>query len=174
MPKQRLDSTRRTSTMTLLASSALSMLACTTVGSGNGTIEPDDVPVTFAWTSKDGGISGIMSATIGPSRQSSVVGGAFSGPFLQVTSSVCTDSFEPMWSGWGRGWNDWGYWGMFPELAFSTHYSGKVIANLQGPGAQRLRCRFHLNTPAAGMGGGGQGEYQFNAGRTVDAVFPHS
>jgi hypothetical protein len=79
-----------------------------------------------------------------------------------------------MWNGWRRGWNDWGYWGTLPESAFATHYSGKVIANLQGPGAQRLPCRFLLNAPAAGMGGGGQGECQFTGGRTVDAIFPHS
>jgi hypothetical protein len=158
----------------VLTGSVLSMLGCTTVGTGRGMIAGDDVPVAFAWTSQDAGISGIMSATIEASRQSSVVGGTFSGPFLQVTSDVRTDSFEPMWNGWRRGWNDWGYWGTLPESAFATHYSGKVIANLQGPGAQRLRCRFLLNAPAAGMGGGGQGECQFTGGRTVDAIFPHS
>jgi hypothetical protein len=37
-----------------------------------------------------------------------------------------------------------------------------------------MRCRFFLNDPAGGMGGGGQGECQFNGGRTVDAVFARS
>jgi hypothetical protein len=116
----------------------------------------------FCMDSKDAGTSGAMAAMIGKMGQSGAAGGKFTEPFLQVTSSVRTDAFEPMWSGRGRGWNDWGYWGVFPETVFTTHYSGKAIAKLQGPGSQRLRCRFHLNTPAAGMGGGGQGECQFN------------
>ncbi|OYU42655.1 MAG: hypothetical protein CFE44_22775 [Burkholderiales bacterium PBB4] len=115
-----------------------------------------------------------MSATLGTSKQLGAAGGTFSGPFLQVTSSVRSDPFEPLWLGWGRGWSNWGYWGNFHESTFSTHYSGKVIANLRGPTDQLLRCRFHLNTPAAGMKGGGEGECQFNSGRTVDAVFPRS
>ena len=164
-------SLRRLAAATIAASATLSLLACTTMGTGSGMLEPGDLPVSFAWTSKDAGTTGTMTATIHQTRQSVADGGVFVGPFMHITSSVRTDAIEPMWSGWSRGWNDWGYWGMFPETVFSTHYSGKVIANLQGPGTQRMRCRFHLNTPAAGMGGGGQGECQFNGGRTIDAVF---
>jgi hypothetical protein len=171
-------STRRlTALAAVLTGVALALPACTTIGAGSGTVEPGNSPVTFSWTSKDGGISGTMSASVGPARASGAAAAsadAFSGPFLQVTSSTRSDQYEPLWSGWTRGWNDWGYWGMFPESQFTTHYSGKVIANLQGPGTQRLRCRFHLNTPSAGMAGGGQGECQFNGGRTVNAVFPRS
>jgi len=158
----------------MLSAAALTLLACTSMGTGSGTIEPGDRPMTFSWRSTDGGISGTMSAAIGVIPTGDANADAFSGPFLQVTSSVRTDSFEPMWHGWQRGWNDWGYWGTYPESSFSTHYSGKVIANLTGPTGQLLRCRFHLNSPVAGMGGGGQGECQFNGGRTVTAVFPRS
>lgn len=38
----------------------------------------------------------------------------------------------PMWFRWRRGWADWRYFGTYPEYAFATVYSGKVIANLQG------------------------------------------
>jgi len=168
------DPRRRLIGAVLLASTALSMLACTTIGTGSGTIEPGNAPVAFSWTSPDAGITGTMSAVIGASRPAGATSSTFSGPFLQVTSSVRNDAFEPMWNGWRRGWNDWGYWGMYPETTFTTHYSGKVVANLRGPGDQLLRCRFHLNTPAAGMNGGGQGECQFSGGRTVDAIFPRS
>ena len=106
-----------------------------------------------------------MSATVGSA--------AFSGPFLQMTSTVRSDTLEPMWTGWSRGWSDWG-WGAFPDTEFSTRYSGKVIANLKGPGSQQLRCQFRLNDPAGGMGGGGQGECQASGGRSVDAVFARS
>lgn len=155
---------------TLVLASALGgvavITACTTTGSGTGSVEPGEAPVSFAWTSKDGGTSGTLSATVG--------GSAFSGPFLQMTSTTRTDSYEPLWIGWHRGWNDWDYWGTYPDSAFSTRYSGKVVANLVGPQANRLRCRFHLNNPTAGMSGGGQGECQLSGGRTVDAVFPRS
>jgi hypothetical protein len=173
----RFDPTCRVVLAALFACAVLTLPACTSIGTGTGTVEPGDAPVSFSWTSKDAGNSGTMSAVVGASGPAGTASSTFSGPFLQVTSSVRTDAFEPMWNGWGRGWNDWGYWGfrgMFPETAFTTHYSGKVVANLKGPGDRLLRCRFHLNTPAAGMNGGGQGECQFNGGRTVDAVFPRS
>ena len=150
--------------LTLAAVSA-AMLACTTVGVGSGALSSDNTPVSFNWSSTDGGNTGSMSATLGN-------GAAFSGPFLQMTGTVRTEALDPLWRGWRRGWGDWGFWGGYPVTAFSTVYSGKVIANLQGPGEQRLRCRFHLNEPASGMSGGGQGECQFNDGRSVQAVFP--
>jgi hypothetical protein len=162
-----IDSTRRPAGMAAVAGAALTMLACTTMGSGSGSLSPGNTPVAFTWTSKDGGNTGTMSATLGK-------GAPFNGPFLQVTSTARNDAYEPMWRGWRRGWSDWGYWGPFPDGAFSTLYSGKVVANLQGPDTQQLRCRFHLNEPVAGMSGGGQGECQFNGGRTVEAVFPRS
>jgi hypothetical protein len=58
---------------------------------------------------------------------------------VQVIDTVRTDSTEP------------------PYAAYSTRYSGMVVADLKGPDSQQLRCRFHLNVPAAGMHGGGQG-----------------
>ena len=158
----------------LLAGLALTLSACTTVGLGNGTVEPGNAPVAFSWTSTDAGQSGTMSVVIQNNNQTGAPGDAFSGPILQVSTSVRTDAIEPRWNGWRRGWSDWDYWGNYPVSVFTTHYSGKVIANLTGPNNQLLRCRFHLNTPAAGLRGGGQGECQFNGGRTVDAVFPPS
>ena len=172
--KQAFESIHRVAGSTLLAAIVVSLPACTSMGIGNGTLEPGDAPVSFSWISKDSGTSGTMSAIVGDNPASAGTGSTFSGPFLQVTSSARTESLEPMWNGWRRGWNDWGYWGMYPETAFTTHYSGKVVANLRGPDNQLLRCRFHLNTPAAGMKGGGQGECQFAGGRSVDAVFPRS
>jgi hypothetical protein len=127
-----INSISRAAGFAAVAGAALTLLACTTMGTGTGSLSPGNTPVAFNWSSKDGGITGTMSATIGG-------GAAFSGPFLQV-----------------------------------TRYSGKVIANLKGPGTQQLRCRFQLNDPAGGMGGGGQGECQFGGGRTVDATFARS
>lgn len=158
-------SLRRAASLLALPALAASMLACTSMGAGSGSMSPGNTPVSFNWTSQDSGTTGTMSATLSD-------GTAFSGPFLQMTGVARTEALEPLWHGWHRGWSDWGDGGPFPETAFSTVYSGKVIANLQGPDSQRLRCRFHLNDPVAGMRGGGQGECQFSEGRTVDAVFP--
>jgi hypothetical protein len=136
---------------------------CTTMGTGSGSVSPGGAPVRFAWKSTDGGTSGTMSATLAD-------GEAFSGPYLQITSVARSDDFDPMWMGWQPGWDDWAGWGPY----FSTLYSNRVIANLQGSATQRMRCRFHLNDPLEGMSAGGQGECQLGSGRSVDAVFARS
>ena len=164
MNSRRTDSARRAVGLTAIAAAAMLLLGCASMGSGTGKVSPGDDPVMFTWTSKDGGYTGTMSATVGS-------GAAFSGPFLQMTSAVRTDTLEPLWTGWQRGWIDWGFWGPYPDAVFARYYSGKVVANLKGPDGQQLRCRFHLNDAEAGLNGGGQGECQFNGGRTVDAVF---
>jgi hypothetical protein len=142
---------------------ALALGACTTMGTGSGSTSSGDTPVSFDWTSKDGGVSGTMSATIGN-------GIVFTGPYLEITQVAQSEAFYPMWAGWSPGWRDWSYGLEGP----TTTYSGKVVANLQGPDSQRMRCRFDLNDPVSGMGGGGQGKCQVAGGATVDAVFPHA
>jgi hypothetical protein len=150
----------------------LALGACTTLGTGTGSTSTGDQPVSFAWKSKDGGVTGTMSATLAD-------GGVFNGPYLEVTSTAESTQFAPMWAGWSPGWNDWGYGGFgafggFPLDGTTTNYSGKVVANLQGPGSQRMRCNFALNDPPSGMGGGGQGKCQIAGGPTIDATFPNA
>jgi hypothetical protein len=130
------------------AGAAMALLACTSMGNGSGTVVPDNTPVEFAWSSKDGGTSGTMSATLG--------GTTFGGPFVQEIDTVRTDSNEP------------------PYAAYSTRFSGKVHALLKGADSQQMSCRFHLNIPSAGMRGGGHGECRFTGGRTVEALFLRS
>ena len=154
-------------TFSALLLGAIALGGCTTVGSGTGSVEPGGAPVSFAWKSTDGGTTGTMSATLGDGK-------SFSGPYLEITHQARTEDFNPMWSGWQFGWNDWGAWAPFPAAGYTTLYSGRVVANLQSPDAQQMRCRFQLNDPAAGMGGGGEGECQLGSGRSVDAVFPRS
>jgi hypothetical protein len=141
----------------------LVLAACTSLGIGTGSVEPSGAPVTFDWTSKDAGTSGTMTATLQD-------GSVFSGPFLQLTSTTKIDTLAPVWSGWGPG-RHWGFGAPFPETEFATQYSGKVVANLQGPQGQRMRCHFDLNSPEAGMRGGGLGQCELANGRTVDAQF---
>ena len=153
-----------------IAFMGLALGACTTMGTGTGSTSTGDQPVAFDWTSKDGSVTGTMSATL-PG------GNVFTGPYLEITSTAESTQFSPMWMGWSPGWSDWGYglsgWtgGGLDTIGTTTSYSGKVVANLQGPNSQRMRCRFDLNDPVSGMGGGGQGKCQVAGGATIDAVF---
>jgi hypothetical protein len=172
--KLNLSNERAAQRVTLAAAvgMALALGACTTLGTGTGTTSTGDQPVSFNWTSKDGGITGTMSATL-PN------GAAYSGPYLEITSTAQSTQFTPMWTGWSPGWRDWGYGGFgafggFPMDGTTTNYTGKVIANLQGPSSQRMRCNFSLNDPPSGMGGGGQGKCQVAGGTTIDATFPRA
>jgi hypothetical protein len=144
---------------------AIVMAACTVTGTGTGRLEPTRTPVTLTWQSKDGGTTGTMAARLPDGR-------TYTGPFLQVTSTARVDALRPFWVGWPSGWTDWPWRPPGPD--FVTVYSGRVIANLEGPDGQRMRCRFQLNAPEAGMGGGGQGQCRLSDGSTLDAVFPRS
>jgi hypothetical protein len=155
---------RRSAPLVALLCAGITLSACTTMGTGTGSVTPGNAPVKFAWKSTDGGTSGTMSATLAEGK-------AFSGPYLQVTSDARSVDFDPLWSGWEFGWGDWGF-ADFPQDAFTTVYSDRVMANLQASDGQRMRCRFNLNHPIDGMTGGGQGECQLQNGRSVDAVFP--
>jgi hypothetical protein len=139
----------------------IALSACTTMGAGTGSVSPGDAPVKFSWKSTDGGTSGTMSATLAD-------GQTFSGPYLEGTSQARTQNWDPFWAEWQRGIDDWD---PFP-FATTTLYSGRVMATLQDPTGQRMRCQFELNAPAAGMPGGGQGTCKLKSGRSVDAVFP--
>jgi hypothetical protein len=44
--------------------------ACTTMGTGTGSLAPGDKPVTVAWKSTDGGITATMSAMLSPAGTS--------------------------------------------------------------------------------------------------------
>ena len=143
--------------------------ACTTMGEGRG-----DIPgapsgaVTFQWTSTDGGMSGSMTA--------SLPGAVFQGRFFQITQQTRSEVLTPLWTHWRPGWYDWPYWmGPWPPVneatRFITHYSGKVVATLESPDKQRMRCRFHLVSPAGGMAAGGEGECQLSDGRHLSATF---
>lgn len=154
----------------LLAVATLS--SCTSTGIGGGQLSGQgaaDEPVSFSWKSTDGGITGSMQAVL--------PGHTFAGRFFQITQQTRGDILNPLWTHWRLGWNDWPYWGgyagaAYPATQFITHYSGKVVATLEAPDQQRMRCRFHLVEPAQGMSGGGEGECQLSEGRLVRAVFP--
>ena len=166
------------STLPLIALVAAGALAgCTTTGTGVGDSNASGLTATFAWKSQ-GARSGEMTAQLSS-------GQSYAGTFFQITQETRVDDLGPLWAGWGpigpyhgwgrRGWGGWGpgwgYWG--PSQEFVTHYSGKVLANLSGPNG-RMRCRFTLIRPSAGMSGGGEGQCQVPGGGNLNATFaPH-
>jgi hypothetical protein len=145
---------------------ALALGACTTLGTGSGSSSTGNSPVSFNWTSKDGGVTGTMTAALAN-------GSTYTGPYLEITNTAVTDQFAPMWAGWRTGWTDWpyGFEGPWAYDGTTTMYSGRVVANLVGPSSQRMRCNFNLADPPSGMDGGGQGKCQVAGGETIDATF---
>jgi hypothetical protein len=164
---------RASALLAALAVGALLLQSCATNSSGAGVgqrLADSGSPsagktINFGWTSEDGGVTGTLSAQLDD-------GASFSGPFMQVTRETHLRHFDPYWAGWRHGWRDWPAWGPAgsgPDLV--THYTGRVIARLQGPGDLRMRCVLHLKAPAKGMGAGGQGQCELSDGRKFDAVF---
>jgi hypothetical protein len=128
---------------TALLCAAVALSACTTMGTGTGSVSPGNAPVQFSWDSTDGGSSGMMSATLAGGKR-------FSGTYLQLSRDAMS-------------------WGPFPD--FGVEYSSRVMADLQAMDGQDMRCQFHLNDPVKGMAGGGQGKCELKGGRSVDAAF---
>jgi hypothetical protein len=155
------------SVKSVLAGCVLALTACAgpQTGGGSGTLETPTggAPVAFSWRSDDGGQSGTMAARLGDRD--------FSGPFFQIRQEGRRRVLDPLWTGWSPGWGDWRYFGPVPADEFVTFYSGKVVANLSSSDGGRMRCRFHLANPGAGMGGGGQGECQLKGDGMIDATF---
>lgn len=139
--------------------------ACTTSGVGTGRSPTSTVGAAFTWT-QSSSARGTMVANL-------TNGEVFQGPMFQITQESRITDFDPLWTGWGRGWrrgwHGWGSWG--PSQETITHYTGQVLANLQGPGGY-MRCRFSLMRPTAGMAGGGSGECQLPTGAIINAQFP--
>ena len=158
----------------IVSLAALTIAGCTTSGFGTGQSAGGNIGATFNWTST-GATRGTMIARLSN-------GQVFQGPFFQITQESRVMDYGPLWSGWGPGWGwhrpwsrwgwgwgGWGPWGPYNETI--THYSGQVLANLQGPGGF-MRCNFALASPRSGMSGGGLGQCQLPNGTIIQAQFP--
>jgi len=148
------------------AVAALGLAACVTTGTGVGRTRNNDVSASFAWKSTDDR-TGTLTASLSDGK-------TYSGKFFQITSESRIDDLGPLWGGWHRGWRGWAYWDAEPSQAFITHYSGRVVANLDGPDATHMRCRFQLIKPTDGMAGGGEGKCQLPSGQDINATFARS
>jgi hypothetical protein len=158
-----------------ISAAALAVAGCTTTGFGTGQSAVGNVGATFTYT-QTGAAAGTMAASL-------TNGQVYQGPFFQIRSESVVD-YDPLWNGWGPGyrwgrgwagrpygygWGGWGPWG--PSMETVTHYSGQVLANLQGPGGF-MRCNFALMRPRAGIAGGGVGQCQLPTGAIIHAQFP--
>lgn len=172
---------------------ALSLaLACTSTGTiqGNLTEVPQPSPaatttaapapihehVAFVWESSDFALSGTIRTTL-PSGES------FDGRYHEITSTTTVDRLGGFYGAWyGAPWYgaSWGWGGAWPYYGsggaseFITHYSGDVVAMLDGDRGTQMRCRFSLEDGASGMRGGGVGECQLSSGDRITAIFPPS
>jgi hypothetical protein len=150
--------TSRTSLSIVLASG---LAACTTMGTGIGSTNEGDIRAVLTWESR-GDRTGTMTAMLSN-------GDTYTGTYFQITEETRVDSLGPLWVGWNP-WPGWPYWDAGPQ--FITYYTGRVVANLQGPGGRRMRCTFQLIRPPSGMAGGGLGQCQLPNGETIETTFP--
>jgi hypothetical protein len=165
-PRPRLaeGKTMKASTLSLGAVLVAAALAgCTTSGVGVGQSVSGNVTATFTWKAETAS-RGTMTASLSD-------GSVYTGPFFQITRETTVEDLGPLWVGWANRWRwrGWDFWGPTQEVI--THYTGKVLANLQGPGGY-MRCQFALASPSTGMAGGGAGQCQLPSGTVIDATFP--
>jgi hypothetical protein len=163
----------------LAISLSVSAAACSTTGTAVGELEQPGNPqqasaheaVTLVWKSDAadpdrGVISGVLPN-----------GAHFSGRYFEVVRTASTDTYAPAWEGWSPYWSEWhAPWyseplETFDWPAFVRIYTGKVIANLVSDDhSTRLRCRFTISDPRAGLARGGSGDCQLSNGESIQDV----
>jgi len=154
-----------------IVGSVLLLTACVHTGGGDGLLQaapaangvqpPARGEVVFSWKSDASGNEGTIEAHFPDGRE-------FAGTFVQVTSTTWRDSYGPYWNAWSYpGWGMGGPWFMGPQMAFVTHYSGRLLAHLEDAHGTRMRCTFTLYDPPAGITGGGEGDCQLSTNERV-------
>jgi len=145
----------------------------------SGSSESEVVKLSYA---SDQSIGGTINVTLGAG------GEHFRGEFVRLSDdSQGTEVAGRVMSAWGAKWegqsksdqeDSWlpgskkdGGFGTEAGSGFNfylrKHYSGRVIAWLEGNRGHNMRCRMELKLPAEGMSGGGSGECQASEGSQV-------
>lgn len=119
--------------------------------------------VLFDWHPKnESASSGTMSATLSD-------GTHYHGQFFKVAKHADPSAYAPAWDGWSPYWSEWT--GVHDWPTFEQQHNNEVIANfLASGGRQRLRCRFELTQPSAGLSAGASGVCQSSANESIDGV----
>lgn len=153
----------RTTVLALWALVA-STVGCATSGVGSGQVIAPGKPgaegeAMFVWEAD-------ADATEGTIRVALPDGRVFRGRFVQSTSATTAQGFGPdeglygapyRWDGATAGGSD----------VFVRTHSGRVLAQLDGPGEERMRCRFVLARPEAGPASGGIGDCELSTGERI-------
>lgn len=144
---------------------AASVSGCATSGVGSGQVIAPGKPgaegdAVFTWEAEADATQGTIRAALPDGR-------VFTGRFVQVTSVTSAHGFGPddeglygapyRWDGASAGVSD----------AFVRTHSGRVLAQLEGPGDERMRCQFVLAQPEAGPASGGIGDCQLSTGERI-------
>ena len=148
----------------VLASLALG--ACATSGIGSGRLVSPGKPgaegaVELAWRAAPDATRGTLRAVLPDGR-------VFEGELLQITHTTLDRELSPYVATWRAPWYGWGYVGVEDRTTFVRHYSGRVIAVLEGPAGERMRCRFVLARPEDGPESGGQGDCELSTGEHIE------
>lgn len=143
---------------------SLVLAACTSTGTGQGFLRNDaEARVQFEWQGIGTG-SGTLTARFQDGRE-------FSGSFFQVMRAAQTDHPTPAWACWPPAWSVWASWYQDSGPEFERQYSGRVLANLDGPEGTSMSCRFQLVRPRSGLQGGGHGSCELSGGDVVHVEF---
>jgi hypothetical protein len=152
--------------MILLAAIVVLAHGCMTQGTGAGLLVTggrarSTSNVSFAWRASPDATRGTITAALPDGR-------VFTGDFRQVTANATQDvPVQP----WSDSWNGTGFdsgVSMYSRSAYVRRYSGHVIAELQGPNHQRMRCDFVLSRPENGPAAGGMGQCELSNGERID------
>ncbi|MDQ3033599.1 MAG: hypothetical protein M3Y87_14360 [Myxococcota bacterium] len=166
MPRAR-PSFRRT--RALLVGAALFALGCASSGVGVGRLTSPGKPeaegnVVFRWRAGLDATNGDIGASLPDGRR-------FAGRFLQVTSTTVAQHLDA-WSTLGAPYygnaRGGAYWEPVDASSFVTRYTGRVMAQLQGPDDEVMRCLFVLEDPVAGPQSGGLGNCELSTGERID------
>lgn len=142
---------------------ACAVAGCATSGLGEGHVEAPGKPeaegeAQFSWRADADATRGTIRAVLPDGR-------VFSGQFMQVTSTTVAQDLGPYWG----GPYTWGYGGPYYDYStFVRHYSGRVIAQLDGPSGEVMRCRFLLARPEDGPQSGGVGDCELSSGEHIE------
>jgi len=155
---------RLTLVVTIAACTAAGAVAgCATSGFGEGHVTAPGKPeaegdATFTWRAAADATRGTIRAVLPDGR-------VFAGEFLQVTT---TTQGEELGSYWGGPYG-WAHAGPHADdySTFVRYYSGRVLAELEGPSGEHMRCHFQLAEPERGPQSGGIGDCEISSGERI-------
>lgn len=144
----------------------LAAAGCATSGVGRGQVEAPGKPeaegeAVFVWRADADARRGTIEAVLPDGRD-------FRGTFLQVTSATVAQDLGPGYSTWAGPGYGWGYMSGYDHSSFVRHYTGRVIAQLDGPDGETMRCVFQLARPEDGPASGGMGDCELSGGERIE------